>query len=125
MESLTKKEEEIMQVLWRLKKGVVHAILTELPEPKPKYTTVSTVVRILEEKGFVNHRSFGKTHEYFPVVSKMAYKRFSFKQMISSYFDNSYENVVSFMVNDREVSEEELAEMKQIIEENEKLRRGE
>ena len=71
---LTRAEQEIMQVLWRIEKGFVKDVLEELPEPKPAYNTVSTVIRILEQKGFVEHKAYGKTHEYFPAISKEKYK---------------------------------------------------
>lgn len=75
MKELTKAEEEIMQVLWKLKQAFVRDILEELPEPKPAYNTVSTIVRILENKGFVGHEAFGKSHQYYPLVAQDKYKR--------------------------------------------------
>jgi BlaI family transcriptional regulator, penicillinase repressor len=118
METLTKKEEEIMQILWKLKKGFVNDIIDELPEPKPPYNTISSIVRILETKGFVDYKAYGKSHQYFPIITKAAYRKFAFKQMISSYFDGSYEKVVSFLVSDEEsqLSEKEAEELKKLSE---------
>lgn len=116
METLTKKEEQIMQILWNLKKGFVNDIIDELPEPKPPYNTVSSIVRILESKGFVDYKAYGKSHQYFPIITKAAYRKFAFKQMISSYFDGSYEKVVSFLVSDEEnkLSEQEAKELEKL-----------
>lgn len=118
METLTKKEEQIMQILWKLKQGFVNDIIDALPEPKPPYNTISSIVRILESKGFVSYKAYGKSHMYFPAITKTAYRKFAFKQMISSYFDGSYEKVVSFMVSDEEsnLSEKEAEELKKITE---------
>ena len=118
METLTKKEEQIMQILWKLKKAFVNDIIEELPEPKPPYNTISSIVRILESRGFVDYKAYGKSHQYFPIITKAAYRKFAFKQMISGYFDGSYEKVVSFMVSDKEshLSEKETEELKKLTE---------
>ena len=89
MEILTKTEEKVMQILWRIKKGFVKDIIEQLPSPKPPYNTISSVVRILEQKGFASHKAYGKTHEYYPIIAKAAYKKFAFKKMMMNYFDNS------------------------------------
>lgn len=116
METLTKKEEEIMQILWKIKKGFVKEIINRLPEPKPPYNTISSIVRILEKKGFVTYKTYGKTHEYFPQISKAVYKKHTFKKILTNYFDGSYEKIVSFMVKEQEISGNELDEIKQLIE---------
>ncbi|MDD2387827.1 MAG: BlaI/MecI/CopY family transcriptional regulator [Bacteroidales bacterium] len=116
MKELTKVEEQIMQILWQLEKGFVNDIIKELPEPKPAYSTVSTIVRILANKGFVAHRVYGNTHEYFPLISKESYKKRSLNKLVNNYFDNSYKNLVSFFAQDDKISEEELKEMKKMIE---------
>ncbi|AWM32897.1 BlaI/MecI/CopY family transcriptional regulator [Hymenobacter nivis] len=101
MEELTKTEERIMQVLWELKKAFVKDVIERLPdEPKPPYNTVSSVVRILERKGYAGFKAYGKTYEYFPLVSKMEYRTASFKRMLSQYFDDSPTALVSFMVEE-------------------------
>ncbi len=118
METLTKKEEEIMQVLWEIKEGFVKDIIKELDEPKPPYNTISSVVRILEKKGFLGFRSFGKSHMYFPIIEKKSYRKHAFKSMMKSYFDGSYRNVISYLVDDESLSEkdiEDLDELKKIL----------
>ena len=115
METLTAKEEEIMQVLWDLKKALVRDIMDKLPNSKQPYTTISSIVRILERKGFVSHKPYGKTHEYYPLISKAEYRRGTFKRFLNEYFDNSIESVVSFLVKEEKVSPEEIEELTRII----------
>ena len=101
MEELTKAEERIMQALWKLKKAFVKDVIEHLPdEPRPPYNTVSSVVRILERKGYVGFKAYGKTYEYFPLISKTEYRAASLKRMLSQYFDNSPTALVSFMVEE-------------------------
>ena len=116
METLTRKEEEIMQILWDLKEAFVKDIIEKLPEPKPPYNTISSVVRILEKKGFVGHKAFGKTHLYFPVIEKKSYRKHAFKNLIESYFEGSYKNVISYLVKDEELSEKDLLELNELKE---------
>ena len=108
MQELTKAEEQVMQILWKIEKGFVKDILAELEDPKPAYNTVSTIVRILEKKGFVDFEAFGKTHLYFPIVSKENYKTQISKSLISKYFEGSLENLVSFFAKKEEVDLNEL-----------------
>jgi BlaI family transcriptional regulator, penicillinase repressor len=115
MEELTKTEEKIMQILWKIKKGMVKDVIEQLPKPHPPYNTISSVVRILEKKGFVKHKAYGKTYEYSPRISKSAYKKHTFKTMVNNYFDNSYKDLVSFLVDDTNISDKELAEIKNLI----------
>lgn len=96
MKELTRAEEQIMQILWELEKGFVKDIILKMPDPKPAYNTVSTIVRILEQKGFVDHNAYGKTHEYFPLVSRQDYTRSFMKNFVSSYFKGSFREMVSF-----------------------------
>ena len=98
IKELTKAEEQLMQVLWDLKKAFVKEVIDELPAPKPAYNTVSTVIRILESKGFVSHTSFGKSHQYYPIISKEAYKNFATDKLLNGYFENSVESMFSFFV---------------------------
>ena len=84
--TLTRAEEEVMQILWNIEKGMVHDVLTRFPDPKPAYNTVSTIVRILEQKGFVSHKAYGRTHEYFPLISKKDYAKSSFRGFMTNYF---------------------------------------
>ena len=116
MELLTKSEERIMQVFWKIKRGFVKDVIELLPNPKPPYNTISSIVRILEKKGFINFKAYGRTYEYFPIINKFAYRKYIFTNFITNYFDGSYENVVSYMVSDEEMSEDELKEIKELIE---------
>ncbi len=120
MEKLTNKEEEIMRVLWKLKQAFVKEVIAELPEPKPHYNTISTVIRNMEEKGFISHNAFGKTHQYYPVVSKEAYKKTFMHKTIQHYFEDSYKDVVSFFAKEDKISVSELKEIISIIEKNQK-----
>lgn len=116
MKQLTRAEEQVMQVLWQLEKAYVRDILNEFPKPKPAYNTVSTIVRILEKKGFIGYKAFGKAHEYFPLVSKKEYRKKYFKGFISNYFGNSYMALTSFFTKDQDLSLQELEEIKAMIE---------
>lgn len=115
MEKLTNKEEEIMHALWELKKGFVKDILEKLPIGN-HYNTVSTIVRNLEDKGFVSHKAFGKTHQYYPVLSKEVYRKQFINQAMKKYFDSSYKSLVSFFAKEEKISAEELREILEIIE---------
>ena len=115
MKQFTKAEEQVMQVLWDLEKGYVRDILEKLPEPKPAYNTVSTIVRILEKKGFVDYKSAGKAHEYYPLVSKKEYRRQYFKNILSNYFGNSYMALTSFFTKEENLSLDELEEIRRMI----------
>jgi len=115
MERLTNKEEEIMQVLWQLEKGFVKEIVEQLSGDN-HYNTVSTIVRNLEEKGFVSHQAFGKTHQYFPLVTKEAYANKFMNLASQRYFNNSYKSMVSFFAKEEKISAEELREILKIIE---------
>lgn len=105
---LTKAEEEIMQVLWKLEKAFIKDIVDELPEPKPHYNTVSTIIKILEDKGFADHESFGKSNRYFPEVKKDDYTKKTMTQFLKGYFEGSYANMLSFFAKEKDISIEEL-----------------
>ncbi len=105
---LTKAEEEIMQVLWQLEKGNVKQIIDLLPEPKPAYNTVSTIVRILESKGFVDYEKHGKGHVYFPIMKKQDYSNQSLNTLVDNYFQGSFKSMVSFFVKKNDISLKEL-----------------
>ena len=122
MEKLTNKEEEIMRVLWDLKRAFVKEIVAELPKPKPHYNTISTVVRNMEEKGFIKYKAFGKSHQYYPAISKEEYKKTFMHKTIQHYFEDSYKNVVSFFAKEEKISINELKEIISIIEQKEKLK---
>lgn len=115
MEALTKAEEKIMQILWDLKRGVVRDIIEKMPDPKPPYNTVSSLIRILEKKEFVGYKAYGKTHEYFPKISKMAYRKFTFTNFLTNYFEGSPENVLSFMVKEKKLSQDDIQKIVEMI----------
>ena len=115
MEELTKTEEPIMQALWKLKKAFVKDLIEHLPEdPKPPYNTVSSVVRILERKGYVGFTAYGKTYEYFPLISKAQYRANTLKRMLARYFDNSPAALVSYMVEET-LSPKELEQLRKLL----------
>ncbi len=111
MKELTTAEEQIMQILWSLNEAFVNDIIEKMPEPKPAYNTVSTIIRILETKGFVNHKAFGKTHQYFPLISKEEYTKGFFSGVMKKYFSNSYTNLVSFFSKKENLSAKEIEEI--------------
>jgi len=115
MKQLTRAEEQIMQILWKLDKAFVKEIIAELPLPKPAYNTVSTIVRILETKGFVGHNSFGKKHQYFPLINKAEYRKSRFSDFVNNYFGNSYRSVASFFTREEDLTLEELEEIQRLI----------
>ena len=116
MKELTKAEEQVMQLLWDVEKGFVKDIVERFDDPKPAYNTVSTIIRILETKGFIDHKAYGKTHEYFPTVSREEYRKTYFKNFLTGYFGNSFKQLVSFISKDENLSINELEELKQMVE---------
>ena len=120
MKELTKAEEQVMQILWDLERAFVKDVIEQLPEPKPAYTTVSTIIRILEQKEFVGYKAYGKTHEYFPLVSKDVYKKFITKGLLKDYFSGSLKNLVSHFFFFEKIDVKELDEILKIIEQTKK-----
>ena|ERR1700749_2326350 len=116
IKELTRAEEQIMQVLWQLEKGFVKDVIDELPEPKPAYNTVSTIIRILETKGFIDHRAFGKSHEYYPIISKEQYQNFATEKLLNGYFDNSVQHMFSYFVKKEKIDLKEADEIMKLIE---------
>ena len=114
MKDLTKAEEEVMQVLWKLQSAFVKAIIAELPDPKPAYNTVSTFVRILQQKDFVGHTVHGKSHKYHPLISKEEYTKSFMAGMVKNYFEGSFKQMVSFFTNEDNLS---LKELEQLVDE--------
>lgn len=104
LKELTRAEDQVMQILWKLEKAFVKDIIEQMPEPKPAYNTVSTIIRILETKGFVGHKAYGKTHEYFPIIAKEKYTKFYLNNMIKGYFNGSFNNLVSFFAKENKLS---------------------
>jgi len=111
MKELTKAEEQIMQLLWEQEKAFVKDIVEQIPNPKPAYNTVSTIIRILEKKGFIGHNAYGKTHEYYPLVSRKDYKKTYMKSFIRNYFSGSFQEMVSFFAKEDNMSMAELDEL--------------
>lgn len=116
MQKLTNKEEEIMHILWKLEKAFVKDVLTEIEDEKPHYNTLSTIIRNLEEKGYVSHNAYGNTHQYFPVVSKEDYRKGFMSNAIENYFNNSYKSMISFFAKEEKISADELREILDMIE---------
>ena len=114
-QELTKAELEIMQVIWQKEKVLIHDILAELPEPKPAYNTISTIVRILENKGFVSHKAYGRTHEYFAVVAKEDYTSTYMHTVLDNFFDGSISRMVNFFSAQKSISLEETDEIMRIL----------
>lgn len=127
LKELTRAEEQLMQILWKIKKGFVKDLIDHVQGPKPAYNTVSTIVRILEKKGFVGHTAYGKTHEYYPLITKKDYTRSYMKSFIKNYFSNSFQEMVSFFAKEDNLSigelEKLLSEVKKDLE-NEKRQKG-
>lgn len=116
LKELTRAEEQIMQELWHLEKAFVKEIIERLPSPKPAYNTVSTIVRILETKGFVGHEAFGKSHRYHPLVSKEEYRTFATGKLLNGYFENSPRNMLSFFVEEQKLDLEDADELLKMLE---------
>ena len=116
MQKLTNKEEEVLQVLWKLEKAFVKDMLNEIEGEKPHYNTLSTIVRNLEEKGYVGHTAYGNTHQYYPTVEKEDYRKQFVNNALANYFNNSYKNMVSFFAKEEKLSVEDLKEIISLIE---------
>ena len=114
-QELTKAELEIMQVIWQKEKVVVHDVLAELPEQKPAYNKVSTIVRILENKGFVSHKAYGRTYEYFPIVGKEEYTNTYMRTVLDNFFEGSVSRMVNFFSSQKSISLEETDEILKIL----------
>jgi len=125
MKELTRAEEQIMQILWKLDRAFVKDILDDLPAPKPAYNTVSTIIRILEKKGVVSHKAFGNSHEYFALITKDEYKKKYFKSFLTRYFGDSFQDMVSFFAGDRDLSLQELEEIRRRLGEEIEKQKGE
>ncbi len=108
MYELTKAEEQVMQILWKLKEAFVKDIVAEFPEPKPAYNTVSTIIRILEKKEIVGHKAYGRTYMYHPLITKETYTKQTASNLVNKYFSGSYEQMISFFVREKNISAEEL-----------------
>jgi len=117
MKKLTNAEEEVMQILWDLKSAFVKDVIDRMPDPKPPYNTVSTVIRVLEKKEFVSHRQYGNTYEYFPIVAREDYARVHFKGFLSDYFNDSFPKMAAFFARENNLSMKDLQEIMRLTEE--------
>ena len=115
IKELTKAEEQVMQILWQLNEAIVKDIIEQMADPKPAYNTVSTVVRVLEGKGFIDHKAYGNSHVYFPAIKETDYKKFTFDKMMNNYFDNSYKSLVSFIADEKKLGIKELDELTALL----------
>lgn len=117
IKELTKGELQIMQILWDIEKGVINDVLDRMEVPKPAYTTVSTIVRILEKKGFVGHQSYGKTHEYYPLIGRKEYTGNYMNSVLTNFFDDSVSQLVSFFAEREKISVREMNEIMTVLRE--------
>jgi predicted transcriptional regulator len=116
MRELTKAEEQVMLILWDMIEGLVKDVIEKMDPPKPAYNTVSTVIRVLEGKGFIDHKAIGNTHIYFPLISEEQYKHFALDKVMNNYFENSYQSLVSFLVKEKNMDMDELNELIELAE---------
>ncbi len=111
MKELTKAEEQVMQIIWQLKEAIVKDIIDKMPVPKPAYNTVSTVVRVMETKGFLAHKAYGTAHVYHPIVSEEDYKKFAFDKLLKAYFKDSVKELISYLAQEKKLNITDLAEL--------------
>jgi predicted transcriptional regulator len=118
MKKLTPAEEEIMRFFWEFGANTVSGIIDRMEEPKPPHSTISSIVRILEKKGYLDHKSYGRTYEYYPVLPKKAYQRFSLKRLAAGFFNNDPEELLSFIVKEENVDRQALQKLLDDLENN-------
>lgn len=124
MKELTKAEEQVMQYLWKLEKGFLKDIAEQFSEPRPAYTTVSTVIRVLVRKGFIGYNAYGKAHEYYPLVGREEYFRYHFRDLVGNYFSGSLHRFASFFAKEGNLNLTELEELKKLLEDQIKEKKG-
>lgn len=120
MEDLIPQEEQAMKVLWKLDRGIVRNVLDELPQPKPPYTTLASTIKSLEKKGYLAHKTYGKTHEYYVIIKESDYKKKTFNRLVKDFFEGSVENVLSFLVTEKKISGKEIEDLQKLIDQYEK-----
>jgi len=120
MQKLAKREEQIMQAFWNLDKAFIKEIIPELPDPKPHYNSVATMVKILEDKGFLAHETIGNIYRYYPVISREDYQKHAMKDIVSQYFNDSYPSMLAFFAKEQKISESEMNEILEIIKSSKK-----
>jgi predicted transcriptional regulator len=124
MKEITKAQEEVLKVIWEIENGAVADVLDNFPEPKPAYNTVATVIKVLERKGYVGHRTYGKTHVYYPLVSREEYANHVVREAFTGLFNGSLHQMVSPFIRSRNISISEMEDLRQMLEsEIEKKRR--
>lgn len=111
MKKLTKAEEEVMQLIWQNGPTTVSQLISQMEEPHPPHSTISSIFRILEKNGFLDHKAYGRTYEYFPIITKKAYSKFSLSGLVKNYFSGSMNEMVSFLVEENDLSLKDLTEM--------------
>jgi len=116
MKEITKAQEEILKALWQVNNGAVSDVLDVLPDPKPAYNTVATVIKVLESKGYIAHKTYGKTNVYYPAISKNEYAQFVLKETFKELFNGSFNQMMSCFVKNKDLSLQELEELKQLLE---------
>jgi len=116
MKQLTKAEEQVMQILWTLKDAVVKQIVEALSDPRPAYTTIATVLKVLEKKGFAQHRTIGNVNQYYPAISRRDYTKFQFSNLLKNYFNGSFPRMATFFAHENNLTLGELEEMLRITE---------
>lgn len=119
MEELTQNEERIMRIFWKEERALVRDVLAQLPEPKPPYTTLASSIKLLERKGFLGHKAYGTTNEYFPLITQGEYSKKSITRMVNHFFEGSVGNFLSFMVKEKDLSEKEIKEIQKLIDDYE------
>lgn len=119
MKKLTKVEERVMRIIWQLKRCTVREVIEKLGDEKTPHSTISSVVRILEKNGFVNHKAYGRTHEYFPIISQEEYSNQSIKGLVDNYFSGSFNELVSFFVKKNDVKPEQIKSLLQKLDDSE------
>jgi BlaI family penicillinase repressor len=112
---LTKAEEQLMQALWKMQRAFIREIIDQMPEPKPVHSSVSTIMRVLETKGLVGYDAFGKSHRYYPLISREEYKRFQLMKLMVNYFDNSAQKLFSFFIDEQKIPEEDVKEINKML----------
>ncbi|MEM6271066.1 MAG: BlaI/MecI/CopY family transcriptional regulator [Bacteroidota bacterium] len=115
MKRLSPREEKVMRIMWRIGEGVVRDVIEQMPPPPPPYNTVSSIIRILEEKGYLSHKAYGRTHVYFPIVKEEDFRQNSLQRLVSHYFSGSPSNLVSFMVEHEALSEAEIQRIRELL----------
>jgi len=118
MVKLAKREEQIMQVFWELNEAFIKEVIPHLPEPTPHYNSVATIVKILEEKGFLGHDTIGNLYQYHPIISKEEYQKHAMKDIVKQYFDNSYPRMLAFFAKEQNLSEADVKEIFKLIKSN-------